>query len=196
MGNPIIIAIDKTIMHIEKIYKFEDSDFITDLKNTLSTCLNKYINKLTKKQNKLQKQQHQHPIIKVKPHLTEYNLFIKDKYEEIKKHKQENNTVISYNESKTILKDMAKEWTQTKKTNAADNNINEHIHKPKRITGYNLYYKRNVTALMKTKPIDISIMRHVSDNWCALDIMHKETYNIEAKEITKSLILPDGGIIK
>jgi hypothetical protein len=191
----IITAIDKTITHIEKIYKFEDVDFIIDLKNTLALHLNEYIIKLTKKQNKIKKQKMMLTDELPKVKLTDYNLFIKDKYDEIKKQKKETNETISYNESKTILKDIAKEWSQNKTESSSSSSLSINK-KSKRITGYNLYYKRNVTELLKTKPQGITIMRHVSNNWCDLGITIKEDYNSEAKEITKALILSDCSIIK
>jgi len=167
-GDDLEKLINKTFLQINNKYAIYDDILLKDIKKILLYKFKK-INKSKKTEKKKRNQK-------------EYNLFVKKYYKTI-------NTDISQNEK---FKNCAEIWHSMSKEekdiyhNEAQllknsNEKAENIIKPKPKTkrkpsAYNNYYKKMSKELSKTKPHNITLMRHISNNWNSLSKDEKEKY--------------------
>lgn len=147
---------------------FNDTELVTIIKNTFAILATSYIfdNEayISDLQNALfnciKTQLLNKPSNSTK---TEYLKFLQSRYKTIKQGKK-----LTLIESQEILKGINEAWRDENKSKKA---------RLRKLSGYNLFYKQNIQTLMKTKPDNICIMKHISNEWNSLPIFIKKSYD-------------------
>jgi hypothetical protein len=173
--------INKTFLQINNKYKIEDDVLLKDIKNILILKFKKFKNINNSKRSE-----------------SAYNLFIKKQYKDIdldetteqsKKLQNEKFKICAKlwqnlgNEEKQVYIDEADKLKKT---------VPKSVKKPRKLTGYNLYYKEMNNKLKtqnslglpeEEKPKNISIMKYISQNWKNLSQEEKNIWINKASNI-------------